>query len=715
MTVPLDPQFVAAFTIETVILDKDTGAPLSGGQVFFYEDNQRTVPKDVWQITGTSPDYTFIRLPNPMILSSIGTFVDANMNPVVPYFKPFDDDGHVDLYYIVVLSSGDVEQFTREAVPDVQDQGGESGASASFENEISNPQFTQVLFDTTTANYAYNVNTVSSKVLPLAPDWDLVVTAPGVGSVTVAQIDPQGSLNIPGNPGTILQINSAGLSRLFLRQRIFGAPALWSGGFVSTSFTAKTESGTTPTLNMYYSQSAGSVVNILLDDQNTGILGPNYQVYENSVEIPASDSNQTYPGAYIDIYFDIPLNTIVDLTNVMLSYTGTVSIMDLAYNQDTLNRHLDHLFHYYQPLINFKPIPSLLTGWDFPLNPAQANGPTVTMLKASTPPTAAQCYMWDQTISQSLVGNVAVARNAITGGIQFTNANALEAWYTIQYLTGAQAKKMLGTALSVNISGFKTQVGGATTCKVYLYSGRAAATVPALPTVIGTVAADGTFTLTAANWSLIPRGDLGQAHGDLPTVSTIDYATLNTAADLAFSGWQITDATQISDTDKFAIVVTYSCPVSSTVSVINSISVVPGSIPTRPAPQAPNEVLFECQNYYQMSFPIGVVPAQNAGLAGASLGYQLNTTGATGIGITIRLPTYMRVSPTVTLFNPSGANTNIRRTTGTGSPNDWGTCTAAQVTVQGFYLAGNAPGGAGTSVGDGAACHWTSDARLGIL
>ena len=231
------------------------------------------------------------------------------------------------------------------------------------------------------------------------------------------------------------------------------------------------------------------------------------------------------------------------------------------------------------------------------------------------------------------------------------------------------------------------------------------------------MAADGTFTLTAANWSLIPRGDLGQAHGDLPTVSTIDYATLNTAADLAFSGWQITDATQISDTDKFAVVVTYSCPIASTVSVINSISVVPGSIPTRPAPQAPNEVLFECQNYYQMSYPVGIVPATLT-FDGASLGYQLTSTNlADGVGIIIRLPTYLRVAPTakVIIYNPAVANNNIRRISGTGSPNDWALCSAAQITTQGFYLVGTAPFGLGTGIGDKAAAHWTADARLGIL
>ena len=87
-----DPHYIPAFSIEDVLLDKDTGAPLSGGLVYFEQDNQRGVLKPVYQITGSSPNYTYVQLPNPMTLSSIGTFQDALDNPVIPYFFPFDEN-----------------------------------------------------------------------------------------------------------------------------------------------------------------------------------------------------------------------------------------------------------------------------------------------------------------------------------------------------------------------------------------------------------------------------------------------------------------------------------------------------------------------------------------------------------------------------------------------------------------------------------------------
>lgn len=598
-----DPKYIAAFNIEDVLLDKDTGQPLTGGKVYFEVFNQPGVLKPVWQVTYSSGIYTYVQLPNPMILSSIGTFVDSLDNPVIPYFYPYDANGAIQYYRVKVLSSGDVEQFVRDPVPSVPDSGSSAAASA-YENELSNPQFAEVLFDTSTSTYVYNFNTVVSEVVTIAPDWDIVVTSPAAGTVTVSQVKPAGSLNIITNPGTLLTISSSGLTSLILRQRLYGSPNLWGNGNIAATFVAKVSGGTSAILPLKYSQSNGAISNITIVSANLPGSGE-YAAYPDTVSISTSTSTETFPDAYIDIYFEIPLSREVTITSVMVTATGSASVPALVYDQISQDRQIDYLFHYYKPQLEFKPIPSMLIGWDFPLNPAQARGTTVTMPTSASIPTAANCYIWDQTISNSLVASVAVIRNTVTGGFQATTASADEAFYMIQYLSGSQAKKILGTPLSVNVNAFRTQAGGAVTCKVYLYSARTAATFPSLPTMIGTVAANGVFTLTAANWSLIPRGNLGTASGVLSTVSTLDYSTLNDVEDLSFFGWQITDATQLSDTDKFAIVVTFSCPTNATVITVNSISVVPGEIPTRPAPQDLGEVLRECQYYYEKSYQVG--------------------------------------------------------------------------------------------------------------
>ncbi|WP_115266143.1 hypothetical protein [Fluoribacter gormanii] len=136
----LDQHYIPAFSIEEIILDKNTGAPLDGGKVYFMQDKQRNIPKPVYQITGAYPNYTYVPLTdNPLILSSIGTFQDALGNPIVPYFFPYDGNFDPEYYFVKVTSSGDVDQFTREAVPYLTTQEDQE-ISSLIVNEISNPQ-----------------------------------------------------------------------------------------------------------------------------------------------------------------------------------------------------------------------------------------------------------------------------------------------------------------------------------------------------------------------------------------------------------------------------------------------------------------------------------------------------------------------------------------------------------------------------------------------
>lgn len=595
----IDPHYIPAFSIEDVILDKDTGAPLSGGQVYFEQDDQRGVLKPVYQITGTSPNYQYIQLPNPMTLSAIGTFEDALDNPTVPYFYPFDANGDPEYYFVRVESSDGVPQFTREAVPYIPDTINPSENAVNFGNEISNPQFSEVVFDTVSSNYVFNFTAATLEQVQIAPNWDIVVS--GTGTVTVSQSRPQGSLNRLTNPGTLLNINSSGISFLRLRQRIYGSPNLWGSGYLAGTFVAKTFGGSSSSMDMLYSQSNGAVVDQVIVSATLPATG-NYTEFSNSVLLPASTSTEHFPDAYIDIDFSIPLNTNIEITSVQVVGTGSVNVTNVPYDQESNYRQIDHLFHYYQPQLNFKPIPSLLVGWDFPLNPAQLLGTATTITNVPS-------YKWDQTIAVVNGSSVNVDRNTVTGGIQATTTADNQAFCWIQYLSDGQAKKILDTRLSVNVSAFRTQAGTDVTCRAYLYRGSSAAVFPLLPLLIGAISSDGTFTKNnilnqGQDWTEIARSNFGQATGTLSVVNTGDYSTLNDIEDLQFSGWEITDATQISDTDKFCIIVTFQCPTSGTVVTTNSISCVPGDIPTRPAPQAKDEVLRECQYYFEKSWSV---------------------------------------------------------------------------------------------------------------
>ena len=115
----LDSRFVVTADLQGYFVHKDTGLPLAGGTVTFYEDENRTTLKDVYELTGTPPNYTYTQLPNPLNLSSVGTYMDDSNNDVVPYYFPYDgtpteSTGTVQLYYAVVRDANGVEQLTRE-------------------------------------------------------------------------------------------------------------------------------------------------------------------------------------------------------------------------------------------------------------------------------------------------------------------------------------------------------------------------------------------------------------------------------------------------------------------------------------------------------------------------------------------------------------------------------------------------------------------------
>lgn len=583
----IDSHYIPAFSIEDVLLDKDTGAPLSGGLVYFEQDNQRGTLKPVYQITGTSPNYTYTQLPNPVVLSSIGTFEDSMGNPTVPYFYPYDSDLDPEYYYVRVTSSEDVAQFTRQAVPFIP-SGGESSVSSAFANELSNPQFSEVFFQSPTV---YSFNTVTDEVVGIGPDWDIVVSAAGAATVTLSILTPEGSLNRTTNPGTVLNINSSGVSSLRLRQRLTGSPNLWGSGYLSGTFVAKTYAGTSSTLRLLYSQSNGTVVDQVVSSGTLTADGL-YAAHPGSVLIPVSTSTEEFPDAYIDIELDIPLSTEVDITSVMITATGAVSVDNVIYDQISQDRQIDQLFHYYKPQLDAKPIPSYLVGWDFPLNPALANGDGIVA------PAVANAYTWDQTILfQSTVSRAATSR-ANNGAMAVAVTGGATQVALIQYLPQAVVRNMLESRISVNVQGDCNGPGGLVGTVSLWYSTNVS--VPVLPlSLITTLDANGHPSAVAAGWTEIPR-DTG--------LGNAEFTLENALASTGFNGWDLVGTGIPNTATYFAIVVGTASISNGTTLTFNSISVVPGDIPTKPAPQTLDQVIQECQYYYEKSYPVNIVP-----------------------------------------------------------------------------------------------------------
>lgn len=119
--------------------------------------------------------------------------------------------------------------------------------------------------------------------------------------------------------------------------------------------------------------------------------------------------------------------------------------------------------------------------------------------------------------------------------------------------------------------------------------------------------------------------------------------------------------------------------------------------------------LIRCQRYYQKTFPQGVAPAQNAGLAGAAKGLvTLIAAAALASNIFLRFKQTMFKTPTITLFNPSVANAAMRRYTATAT--DQTATATANVTTDDLEV--TATGDAAGIVGDKVAIHIAVDAEI---
>jgi hypothetical protein len=134
----LNPMYIVAPSLQTYFVDKDTGYPNAGGKVFFYRDTSRTTPKPVYTLQNNAGNYTYVPLANPLILSSVGTPVDASGQDIVIYWYPFDTEGNLDLYYVVVQDNLGVPQFVRQAWPNPNID--ENSAVITEQNFIPNGQ-----------------------------------------------------------------------------------------------------------------------------------------------------------------------------------------------------------------------------------------------------------------------------------------------------------------------------------------------------------------------------------------------------------------------------------------------------------------------------------------------------------------------------------------------------------------------------------------------
>ncbi len=461
------------------------------------------------------------------------------------------------------------------------------------ENQVSNPQFVNVLFNTAT------LSITSAGTYNIAQDWDLILE--GSGTAVISQQVYASNTAVP-TPPYAMRFNLNNWNSAKLRQRFYGLGALWNGGAVSMLVVAKSIIGT-PSLTLTYAPQSppGTAIPVVTGELNAAV----YKTISGAVQITSSTNSNLNNVSYVDMLITLPEDGEIELSNVQMTGQNDSlpeSFLVPEFDQETIERQTDHLFNYYADPLIAKRIKSYLVGWDFPLNPAQPLGPTVAAVATGA---NKSFYIWDQTILfQSVTSGVSVSRVA-GGNLNLATTGGAGQLGIIQYLDSIEARELLNSPLSVNVYA-KTDTGGSLTGTVSLWY----TTDSSLPNIkastynslVATLDANGKPATFNGSWLEVPRA------GNLPAQFTLIGNTSTNLNDYALTGWDMAGAAASNTATFFAIVVGFqTIPINHDIT-FGSVSLVPGNIATRPAVQTVDEVLRECQYYYEKSYSITTIP-----------------------------------------------------------------------------------------------------------
>jgi hypothetical protein len=467
-----------------------------------------------------------------------------------------------------------------------------TSGSQQTENQITNPQFA-------TVNFVGDliINTATTTVI--APGWSIITT--GSGTLTLRQVTYSGSQSNTENPtnaATGLRIINNGFNTVELIQRFNGNGALWTGA-QSASATGPgvafniTGSATTPSTfisNIKYNDS-GQNTPLLTQDLST--VNTEYR----TAKIILKSTNVTLPDvAWTELSIVLTTNTTYEFTSIQIVAQPVVA--QVAYLQTTPQRQVDEEFNYYSPLLQYKPIPSFLTGWDFPLNPAQFGVSGVTGAIGANK----SAYAWDQTILFSTVNSgLQYNRGGGDSGKGFiVQPSSNTSWAMIQYIPLELARRLLSDNQCVQIRA-KTSSGtvNGTVSLWFTTDG----TLPVMST--GVLDSNGNSLV-----SLITAGVPTAGNGNWTAVSILqgqnNFTLTTSMQSLSFAGWQPNAAT--STATFAAIVVCFDTTLTTQQVSFEYVSLQEGSIPTRPAPKTQIETLSDCYYYCQSTYDLNVTP-----------------------------------------------------------------------------------------------------------
>ena len=582
-------------------------------------------------------------------------------------------------------------------------------------NQITNPQFSLINFTSPLSL----VSVTDPAPIEIGPGWFLELA--GTGSVTITQVPLNNSNANPSNAPYALRLTLTGWTTdsVVLRQRFQQNGMLWENKIVSSTITARIEGAPQSIAANLIDSNSSTLAQVL----PLTVVNEAWNEFTGYGELPATTNPNTPPAAYIEYRLSLPSNSDIYVTSFQL--VAQELPIEPSFEQDTIDRQIDHTFHYYKDSILIKPKDSILTGWSFALNPWQF------YTTAATVDVTASKYIADQTIvSLQNPGSIQTLQDPNTGAfcLQAVTATTQQQWAITQYIDQYTIWPYWGSFLSSLVNASISNGGGGATATKLKFKMRLLyrSTVPAGVNPIATWNTIGTEPTYAAGWTAIkPLNDVEF------TLSSI------TPDNFPFNSFQLPAGS--SSTNYMAIVLINTSALSSATTDIvyfNRISLVPNIFAVDSNPETADQVLRKCQFYYEKSYDNRTLPGTASITNGLRQAPQtiFNATSVYAKTFSLDFNTNKRsTAPLVTMYDYAGTtntvtaqidnnNSSPGRTNGLaiepGAGSNWNIGGLSSKTK--LYVPANINAfitvGAAQNVPSGwIEFHYTVDARLGIV
>jgi hypothetical protein len=318
----------------------------------------------------------------------------------------------------------------------------------------------------------------------------------------------------------------------------------------------------------------------------------------------------------------------------------------------TYERVTDQEFHVYKNSIIIQPKNSILTGWIFGLNPYQFITTTVSTVTAQTSYIADQTILHQMAASQLQSGSAAPIERF---GLQINpvvNASQTQL-AVIQYIDPATILPYWGSFVSSLVKmAFVTSASTTLKIKMRLIWNAN------LPSTIGNAEPIASWTLNgdpvfSSGWTaIVPQNDPVYT---LPNLNYFNYA---------FNKFLLPPNTSGGETMTLGIVLYTQGNMSSTSPVdyvvLDKISLVPNDFAIDSNPETFDQVLRQCQYYYEKSYDYFTLPGAATGSGSLVQSQQVisdpvgNAMYMNASNLAIPFKSVKRAAPTMKVYNPAG-------------------------------------------------------------